>query len=252
MSAQYLSNVMFRWLFANQKLGLKSPKRGEMEIDITGQRFGELTALRRLPDAITESNAKIVWLFRCDCGNETAMRKQRVTSGRAKRCNECRLAAITTHGMSRSREFRRFNQAKARCTNPNNDRYKDYGGRGIEWRFESYEQAYAELGPCPAGLTLDRIDNNGHYELGNVRWATWKQQFASRRSWNWNKKNAEKTSGENSPFFRQDVSTEEIARLYAEGKRATELGRIYGVSPSTIHRRMNNWHKKQEVLVQAA
>ena len=110
-------------------------------------------------------------------------------NGANRQCAACghkkQAVAITKLGISRTREYHKFNQAKARCTCPTNVRYKDYGGRGIEWRFESYEQAYELLGPCPAGRTLDRINNNGHYEPGNVRWATWKQQFASRRPWNW-------------------------------------------------------------------
>jgi hypothetical protein len=93
--------------------------------------------------------------------------------------------AITKLGLSRTREYNRFYQAKQRCTNPKNARYQEYGGRGIEWRFKSYEEIYIELGPCPEGKSLDRINNDGHYEPGNVRWATSAEQYASRRPWNW-------------------------------------------------------------------
>ena len=61
--------------------------------------------------------------------------------------------------------------AKYRCTNPNNSAFRDYGARGIEFRFESFEQFLEHLGPKPdPKWDLDRIDNEGHYEPGNVRW----------------------------------------------------------------------------------
>ena len=70
--------------------------------------------------------------------------------------------------------------AKQRCTNPNNPGYKNYGARGIQWRI-TYKALLAEIGQRPDGCSLDRIDNDGHYESGNIRWATRKQQNANRR-----------------------------------------------------------------------
>ena len=119
----------------------------------------------------------------CVCGRERT--KQPASALSADKRHDL---AISKLGLSQTREYNRFYQAKQRCMNPKNDRYHEYGGRGIEWRFKSYEEIYIELGPCPDGLSLDRINNNGHYEKGNVRWATRAEQYASRRPWNWARK----------------------------------------------------------------
>ena len=79
-------------------------------------------------------------------------------------------------------EWRAYYGARARCLNKNVPRYSDYGGRGIKFLFKSFEQFFAELGPRPArGYTVDREDNDGHYEPGNVRWATYSEQNKNQR-----------------------------------------------------------------------
>lgn len=93
---------------------------------------------------------------------------------------------VTIHGHAqrghRSREYRCFCAAKSRCTNKNGDSWKSYGGRGIEFRFGSVLELIAAIGPCPSEEhSLDRKDNDGHYEPGNVRWGTRQEQSANRR-----------------------------------------------------------------------
>jgi hypothetical protein len=92
------------------------------------------------------------------------------------------------HGHARHRrdarptpEYISFDNAKNRCANPHHKHWKDYGGRGIKFLFVSFEQFFAELGPRPEGMTLDRKNNDGNYEPGNVRWATPEQQRANQR-----------------------------------------------------------------------
>ncbi len=86
------------------------------------------------------------------------------------------------HGMYRASEYRAYCAAKYRCNNPNDASYQEYGGRGIEFRFKSFDEFIQHIGPKPdPKLSLDRIDNNGNYEIGNVRWATSSQQLSNKR-----------------------------------------------------------------------
>jgi hypothetical protein len=69
-----------------------------------------------------------------------------------------------------------------RCRNPAHKSYAYYGGRGVEFRFKNLQELKDEIGDRPDGYSLDRINTNGHYEKGNVRWATQKQQARNTRA----------------------------------------------------------------------
>ena len=79
-------------------------------------------------------------------------------------------------------EYKSFDHARQRCTNPNHNKFFHYGGRGIEFKFNNFAEWWAVLGKKPtASHTVDRIDGEGNYEVGNIRWAT-KQEQANNRS----------------------------------------------------------------------
>jgi hypothetical protein len=96
------------------------------------------------------------------------------------------------HGMKRrgkrTREYKAWNGIIQRCTNPNDARYKDYGGRGIKvckrWRL-SFQSFFDDIGIIPPGLTLERKENNKGYRPGNVIFATIQEQSRNKRNNVW-------------------------------------------------------------------
>lgn len=116
------------------------------------------------------------WFIECHCANIFIAQTTEIVDGSKTHCgcmkDELHRKAATTHGMRHTPEYSSYTHAKDRCNNPNDKRYKDYGGRGIEFHFDSFEEFFAEVGLRPEGKTkIDRIDNEGHYEVGNLQWS---------------------------------------------------------------------------------
>ena len=122
------------------------------------------------------------WLCRCSCGTEKPVNGESLRRGDTHSCG-CARKNHLIHGHSparrKTREYAAWANAKERCYNPNVSNYHRYGGRGItmcdDWRHD-FGRFLADMGPCPSGLSLDRINNDGPYDPGNCRWATRLQQ----------------------------------------------------------------------------
>lgn len=91
------------------------------------------------------------------------------------------------HNQQNSPTYVCWRSMRQRCSNPNVKRYPFYGGRGIKVceRWNSFVNFLADVGERPSPVhSIDRIDNNGHYEPGNVRWAENKTQQRNRTNYN--------------------------------------------------------------------
>jgi hypothetical protein len=157
-------------------------------LDISGERYGKLLALQRIEGAKGSR-----WIFKCECGRETSALLSNVRGGSVRSCG-CAGSRSTIglrsvrHGHSvgfkKSKTATAWRNAKTRCFNPKHEKYAAYGERGItmckEWA-DDFRVFLHDMGECPSGLTLERIDVDGNYEPGNCRWATPTEQSFNKR-----------------------------------------------------------------------
>lgn len=161
---------------------------------LVGRVFDRLTVLEF---AGRDNSHGAHWTCQCSCGASITKRGGNLKRGRAKTCGVApcgRSGRPASWSQSHSpahpyrkthpAEYYSYIAAKQRCNNPKDRAYPNYGGRGIEFRFDSMEAFLAAVGSRPSPKhSLDRFPNNdGHYEPGNVRWATRTEQQRNRRN----------------------------------------------------------------------
>lgn len=164
--------------------------------DLTGQRFGRLVVVEKLPS----KNKRCWWRCKCDCGNFKDVPTTYLTLGNTRSCgclakensikygkinNKKAIQAHTSHKLSHTKEYGVWKAMIYRVTNPNDPNYHNYGGRGIkickEWEDVKNFYEWCCKSGYKEGLELDRIDVNGNYEPSNCKWATRKEQCNNMR-----------------------------------------------------------------------
>lgn len=155
-------------------------------IDLAGRRFGRWLALK----ICKQTQSKIKWHVRCDCGNESEVHAYALLRGTSKSCgclrSEIGKTKFKTHGMCRSGEYIIYRAMINRCYLKSMSNYKYYGGRGVticaRWK-DSFELFFQDMGKRPSNKhSIDRIDPNGHYTPNNCKWATKEEQSLNKRS----------------------------------------------------------------------
>ena len=162
------------------------------KLNLAGKRFGKWTVVGDVGERSKSGDVK--WLCQCECGNQSLVTTYKLRSGRSSGCKTCHMRLMgklspaqfkVIHGLYGTKEYNAWIEMKRRCLNPNATSYPWYGARGIKVcdKWLNDPVAFIEyIGKAPGReYSIDRINNNGDYEPGNVRWATKSQQAKNRR-----------------------------------------------------------------------
>jgi len=192
---------------------------GRKALDLTGVVSGKITVVGRVEGKDKQNS---YWLCRCQCDENTI--KELIVSGiniKTGNTTSCGCKTLTLDGLSKTQkvEYVAWQQIHQRCYNLKNRAYQKYGGRGImvceRWHGSGGFLAFFEdMGPCPKGCSLDRIDNDGIYKPGNCRWAGIEEQNNNRGDYNVK------------------------ITLNGETKSGSQWAKEYGLDPSLVLKRL--------------
>lgn len=166
-------------------------------VDLTGQKFGQWSVIKKGEPLLESGRPRNRWVCRCACGTERLVRSNSLRGGISISCGCSRMDDIAVHGHTRgathgrgpTAEYTTWINLIGRCEDKKRKQYKDYGGRGIKvckrWR-KSFQAFIDDMGPRPSRFhSIDRINNDGNYEPSNCRWETRAQQGKNQRTNKW-------------------------------------------------------------------
>jgi hypothetical protein len=189
-------------------------------VDLTGKQYHRLTVVDLNQER--SSKKRKLWNCICECGTKKVVDGENLKAGKTLSCG-CWAKEIHPLIQEKRRKFtieeRAFRHIwqlmMRRCFNEKDAVYHHYGGRGIsvckEW--QNYENFKRDMWPRPAGLSLERIDNNGNYELSNCKWASQLEQVNNRRS-------------------------NKLMELDGEVKTVAEWSKIYNIQAAIVYQRL--------------
>ncbi len=164
--------------------------------NLTGQQFGRWTVVSFAGMDLARST----WNCRCECGVIRVVLAKSLIKSLSRSCGcykrDVAGLALTTHGQTGTSEYNIWTKMRARCNNPTNNQFHNYGGKGItvcERWLNSFAHFFADMGPKPTPThSIDRIDNKLGYFKDNCRWATPKQQAGNTSQNVWLELNGER------------------------------------------------------------
>lgn len=201
---------------------LSGPNAEKKRTQLLGQVFGKLSVLEC---AGLNKFDQITWLCQCECGNQIVVRTSALTCGESRSCgcgrSEAAKKQFSIHGLYEHPLYAIWSAMKERCYNPKHPSFHRYGDRGIRvcenWlgNFELFYN-WALINGYQSGLTLERIDNDGNYDPGNCKWATYHEQAQNKSS--------------------NRINRDQVALIRTDTRVNSEIAKDYGVNESTISR----------------
>lgn len=158
---------------------VKPERKNKIRIHMVGKKFGRLTVIEEVYCNKHRRYLKCL----CECGNIKIVPMSHLRNGHTKSCGCLKREKAIKHAMWGTPEYITWHSMMQRCYNPNNNAYKDYGGRGIfvSEKWHNFETFLADMGLKPKGLTIDRINNDREYSKDNCSWTTYVEQVRNRR-----------------------------------------------------------------------
>lgn len=211
-----------------------------MRFDLTGQTVGRLTVIG--PDPLSVKEKQKRWICLCSCGKKVSVFTGNLRRNHTKSCGclliEQRRKANIIHGncphRNPTRTYSCWQRVLGRCYNPKNKDWKYYGEKGItvcdKWK-NDFREFLKDMGECPKGLEMDRINSDGNYEPSNCRWAN------------------ETVQSRNRSIIKLSMQKARDIRLLCQaGFTLLLVGKVFGVSKQIISKIKNNLLWKENAI----